>query len=303
MYLSVFSKGINALELIFTLFILIITSLVVIRMVTQYVTVQPITGPIKMWTDSYNYQAARAQCESMCDNFRKDCDSKAAVDFCLAKAQVDLNKDTKVGQKGVGNIVTGVPYCEDGIYCFHIYPNCECGQTLTATDCLQILCNYFQSAVGYDAETSMKAIISEIGYGTCNPNTVKNNVTGKTADSWWRDAGYDSVSCAELGKKKITSTTTTGQLSKFTLSNCQVDSSSFSFTCSATGTCSLGSFDIVDSANVHGGSVQGITSSTLQGTFGTSSTEQLTPGTCTFSYTCQDAGKQQIVAASGCTIS
>lgn len=301
MWLSVFSKGINALEMIFSLFILIIVTLVVIRMVTQYVTVKPILDPIKRWTDSYNYQATRSQCETMCDNFRKDCDTKAAVDFCLAKAEVDLNKNAKVGEKGVGNTIAGVPFCEDGVYCFHIYPDCECGQTLTTVNCLQILCNYYESAVGYDPVTSMKAITSEINPGTCDPNTVTNPATGKKADSWWRDAGYDSVSCAELGKKP-TATTSQGPLSKFTLSNCQVDSQSFSFTCSATGTCQTGSFRIRDSNNVEGSNIQGITSSTVSGTFSTVDDSKLTPGSCTFSYTCYDPGKGQTIAASGCKV-
>lgn len=256
-----------------------------------------------MWTDSYNYQAAIAQCESMCDNFRKDCDSKAAVDFCMAKAQIDLNKNTKVDEKGVGNIVAGVPYCEDGVYCFHIYPNCECGQTLTAVDCLQILCNYFEGSVGYDPETSMRAIQSEVTYGTCNPNTVVNNMTGKRADSWWRDAGYDSKSCADIGGEKISTptTTTSRQLSKFTLSNCQVNSETSTFTCSATGSCSNGQFTITDSNGKQGYNMLVITSSTVSDSY--SGPDTLTPGTCTFSYTCFDPDKQQVITASGCTIS
>jgi len=295
------SKGIDALELIFALFILIIVSLVVIRMVTQYVTVKPILDPIKRWTDSYNYQAARSQCETLCDNFRKDCDPSAAVTFCTQKADVDLNKDTRVGQKGVGNLVNAIPFCEDGIYCFHIYPDCECGQILTATDCLQILCNYYQSSAGYDPEISMKAVQSEITWGTCNPNVVKNNMTGKRADSWWKDAAFDSKSCDSIGGERLTPTqTTTGQLSKFTLSNCQVNSVAKTFRCDATGSCSNGMWRLTDSSGTVDGFSSGIISSTFSGALGPGI--NFIAGSCTFEYTCYDPGKQQTITASGCAI-
>lgn len=271
-------------------------------MVTQYVSVKDIIGPIKDWTESYNYQAARAQCETLCDNFRKDCSPSAAVAFCEAKASVDLNKNTRTGEKGVGNLVAGVPLCEDGVYCFHIYPECDCGTTLTSTECLQYLCNYYEGSVGYDPETSMKAIQSEVGYGSCNPNTVNNSMTGKRADSWWRDAGYDSKTCADLGGERLTTTTSIGQLSKFSLSNCQVNSQTSTFSCSATGSCSTGQFTITDSANSVGSDTLEIKSSTVSGTYSLSGND-LTPGACTFSYTCYDPGKQQTIKANGCTIS
>lgn len=300
MYLFAGNKGIDALELIFTLFILVTVTLVVIRLFTQQFTLGQVTSTINSWTEATNYQNTVSQCQALCESYHTNCDTKAAVDFCFAKAQIDINKNGRVGEKKVGGIVQGVPYCEDGIFCFHIYPQCECGQVLSAKNCLKILCDYFQDpdVNGYDPATAIKAIRSEISYGTCDPLTILNKDTGKRADSWWRDAGYDSVSCANIGQKQTT--TTPPAVAKFSLSGCTVNSEAQTFSCSATGSCINGAFYIRDSSGNVGQNPQAISGPTFAGPY--SSLYTLQKGSCSFQYTCSDAGKEGTATANGCTI-
>lgn len=201
-------KGLNALEIVFTLFVLMIVVIVVVRMFIQQMKLGKIQEPLKRWEDVNRYQSARSECEIYCEAFRNNPgDINTIKDYCTHKAPMDLNGDGKTyeqlapGEIAVGRVVSQVPYCEDGIYCFHIY-DCYSGLIhLTPKECLRYLCNYYTSpTVGYDPELAMQAIRKEITWGTCNPNTVYVELGDRkiTPKYWWEINGYNSPDCENL---------------------------------------------------------------------------------------------------------
>jgi len=202
-------KGLEALELIFTLFVLIVVVLIVVRMFIQQMKIGKIQEPLKRWEDVNRYQSARSECEIFCEAFRNNPgDINVIKDYCTHRAPVDLNGDGKTYENlprnyrvSPGRVVSQVPYCEDGIYCFHIY-DCYSGSIhLTPSTCLQYLCEYYMSpAVGYDAELAMEAIKKEITYGKCDPNTVYVKLGDRiiTPSYWWEKAGYNSPDCENI---------------------------------------------------------------------------------------------------------
>jgi len=182
-------KGLTALEIVFLLFIMIVVTLVIIRLIQTYITVGPVIQPIEDWQAVYQYQQERMKCKNICDSYvTESCSRFQAVSFCTQKVELDINGNRQTGEPGVGNLVLGVPYCEDGLYCFHIY-ECKCGgETLDARTCLRILCNYYNSSqVGYTKEDAIKVIRNRINPGTCS---YVDEATGHNESYWWIRAGY-----------------------------------------------------------------------------------------------------------------
>lgn len=211
-------KGLNALEIIFTLFVLIVVVLVVVRMFITRFTFTGIEQPIQDITETYNYEAAYSTCNSLCNKYEADCgNTQNAIKFCLQKANIDIDGDRIPGEKGHYNVVEGVPMCEDGIYCFHIKTDCSCGtMRLNAKTCLTILCDYYQHIRGYSEDVAANLIGNEIKYGTCPPDAmdwmgkiedynpipvpeydsirngeVVTDITLMGPDHWWATAGYN----------------------------------------------------------------------------------------------------------------
>jgi hypothetical protein len=214
-------KGVNALELIFGLFILIVVVLVVIRMFISKMSLGGIETPVEDITKTYNYAAAYSQCESICSKYEADCsDTRNAVTFCLQKVSIDIDGDGGAGKEGQYNVVEGIPLCEDGVYCFHI-KTCACGSfNLDTGNCLKILCEYYRDK-GFDPDedVSMQMIKKEINYGSCKPNIALDwkidykpiklpqsyhsdwtdkNITYMGPDYWWAKAGYNSNNCSAV---------------------------------------------------------------------------------------------------------
>jgi len=209
-------KGLNALEIIFTLFVLIVVVLVVVRMFITRFTFTGIEAPIRDITETYNYQAAYSTCENLCNRYEADCgNTQNAVKFCLQKANIDIDGDKIPGEGGKYhyNVVQGVPMCEDGIYCFHVKTDCACGDfRLTPKTCLSVLCDYYEKTLGYSEDVTAQMISRGIKYGSCEPNIRYWEVEGYTPvylkdeeytsdwtddeisymgpDHWWAKAGY-----------------------------------------------------------------------------------------------------------------
>jgi hypothetical protein len=183
------SKGMTALEIVFLLFIMIVVTLVIIRLVSQYVTVTPVLDPVKRLSDVEGYQQAYLLCRQLCDNYKQTCDEIAGKNFCEKKVEVDINWNSKKMERNVGNLVEGIPLCEDGIYCFHIYPDCRCGNyQLSAANCLTLLCNYYNQTLGYiSKEDAIKMIRRDINPGTCS---FVDKATGHNESYWWIASGY-----------------------------------------------------------------------------------------------------------------
>lgn len=209
-------KGINALEIVFAMFILIVVTLVVIRLFTT--TVSPdYLPPIEDFRATYNYDKEKSKCENLCSYYTsKGCiDLVPAVSFCQQKVMLDIDGNHRVGEKGHGGLVAGIPYCEDGLYCFHI-AECGCGSfVLTAEQCLIVMKDYYMNQLGLSENEAKQAIINQIRPGECNPNperwnkkfyqgyvpvkpencAVYNQPDGCVlpADWWWWKAGYGQI--------------------------------------------------------------------------------------------------------------
>ncbi|MDI6825840.1 MAG: hypothetical protein QMD36_01435 [Candidatus Aenigmarchaeota archaeon] len=202
-------KGLNALELIFTLFVLIVVVLVVVRMFITKMTLGGIEKPVQDITDTYNYEAAYSTCNNLCSKYESDCGNvQNAVRFCLQKINIDIDGNRVTGERGHYNVVEQIPMCEDGIYCFHIKTDCLCGsQRLDPSTCLSVLCDYYKNIHGLSSEVAMNAIRNGISWGTC-PKDVINDWKIKDytpieiepgefmgPDYWWVRAGYDRAEC------------------------------------------------------------------------------------------------------------
>ncbi|OGI15081.1 hypothetical protein A3K63_03810 [Candidatus Micrarchaeota archaeon RBG_16_49_10] len=171
-------KGINALEIIFSLFTLVIVTLVVIRMFAKNVNVDPVVTQMTEIQKQQDYEQAASRCSNLCSDYQlSDCDYSKAVQFCQYKVQVDLDENNKPGessQKGQqhGAIVDAVPYCEDGFYCFHIKTNCNCGPlVLDADTCDSIMCEYLMSESRLTLDEAKSYTKNKINTGTCNIST------------------------------------------------------------------------------------------------------------------------------------
>jgi len=227
-------KGVDALQLVFAMFILIVVTLVMIKLFTGIV--KPGSLPdINDFKESYNYDKERNNCANICGTYAaSSCeDLAAAVTFCQKKVSVDIDGTFKTGEKGHYGIVNKIPYCEDGLYCFHILPDCGCGSySLDATTCKDVMMDYYINTIGFSDETTASVICKSILPGLCkkdprdwtekraigyDPQLAKGSdakygvgdpaVIG--ADYWWKKAGYSDVCGAISG---TTTTTVSGGL-------------------------------------------------------------------------------------------
>ncbi len=200
-------KGVNALEIVFGMFLLLIVVFVVIRLITQFVRPGPIAEPIENFNSAYKYEQERSKCKDLCDQYiTEECDIDRAVNYCLKKIEIDITGNKQVNEPRIGSFVASLPYCEDGLYCFHIY-NCKCGtHRLTPENCRRILCDYYIREKGLYADpnenpdvlTEVANIITGpkgINFGTCNPDVntwgIKDSPTTALPACWWTtNAGY-----------------------------------------------------------------------------------------------------------------
>jgi hypothetical protein len=236
-------KGVNALELIFAMFILIVVAFVVIRLFTGVVS--PSTLPnIQDFKETYNYQQEKQKCENLCNRFiESNCqDYSAAASYCLQKVSLSIDGNSVTGERGHYGMVANLPYCEDGLYCFHIN-DCTCGSVvLDAKNCLIYLQSYYMEKAGFSESATKQLICSDTGIKpgsccpeptTCNPKqwSVKpkgfNATTYPDIDAthWWVNAGYGAY-CTGVGPSG-------GGGGAVSLSNCQLDKSTdpWSFKC------------------------------------------------------------------------
>lgn len=233
-------KGLNALEIIFSLFVLIVVVLVVIRLFISKMTLEELEGPIKDIKTTYNYNVEYSRCKILCDKHEITCDDYDAVDFCLEKITIDISGDDNPGEKKQGGVAFGMPFCEDGMYCFHIKKDCGCGTSvLDGETCLDILCDYYVSELELEPDKVMKSLRTYIHWGSCDwdprdwnwkkkggisvyspiekdysypdpdtGRTLERNVMG--ADYWWWMAGYNCDSCDNIADCRAGVTPPTG---------------------------------------------------------------------------------------------
>jgi len=204
-------KGVNALEIVFGMFLLIIVVFIVIRLTTTFVRPEKVSAPLQSFEASTQYNDELGKCKNLCENYNaNNCNRRDAVNYCLQKVKLDIDGNSIPGEKGHGNFVRNLPYCEDGLYCFHIN-DCYCGSyKLDKQECMKILCDYYAYDEGlYDgtsqdtAINSISAIMNLIVFnkdgiypGTCSKDPSKWNLgyrpqTTLYAD-WWAASEPDS---------------------------------------------------------------------------------------------------------------
>lgn len=315
-------KGINVLELIFAMFILIIVTLVLINIFSRQVSTEALPK-IDDFKQAYGYEKEVSRCRNLCAQYTTDCeDLGAAVRFCQEKVRIDIDGNYKVGEKGHFGVVNNRPYCEDGLYCFHlIEKECACGSyVLNPENCKQVMMDYYTRIANYGVETAKKAIYNAIQPGECekDPRKWTRTVKGFTpyealgedakygvgnppyvgADFWWRKAGYPEL----IGT--VTTTTIGGTTGAFSLQllNCQINKTDSSYSCAVTssGTCNEMTFTVRDvngnsagDATIPGEnpptpSIQG--GNRLVGVLFQNPSAPLVVGTCTAIFICGDTG-------------
>jgi len=207
-------KGQNALEIVFTMFILIVVTLVIIKLFMGIVNPKVVPN-IDDFKDAYNYANEKNKCDQKCSDFTGGgcIDLSAAVMYCQRKIAISIDGNSIPSEKLHGGFVAGAPYCEDGLYCFHI-TDCGCGTFyLTPEHCMTIMEDFYQNKLGWPEETADHAITDKMSPGTCDVDTANwgkvcedckplplpTDVCQKyydtdecfvTADYWWRKAGY-----------------------------------------------------------------------------------------------------------------
>jgi len=219
-------KGVDALQLVFAMFILIVVTLVMIKLFTGIV--KPDTLPkIDDFQQAYHYNTEKIRCGNLCNAYTSGgcTEMRAAVAYCREKVYIDINNDGRTGERKAYGIVSGIPYCEDGLYCFNIY-SCECSYNeLDPTECLGIMKDYYTQESKSEA-TANKVVCNSIQPGECpkDPGLWKKKLPGFKpetilsgpyagqvwgADYWWKVAGYEAI-CGSSGSTTtlIGSTTT-----------------------------------------------------------------------------------------------
>ncbi|MEM5776908.1 MAG: hypothetical protein QXJ06_00475 [Candidatus Aenigmatarchaeota archaeon] len=191
-------KGINALEIVFGMFLLLIVVFVVIRLVINFVTPSKIAGQLDSFDQAYRFSQEKSTCKNLCDEYTtEECNRMAAVKYCMQKINIDIDGNRIAGEKNHGGFVTQLPYCEDGLYCFHIY-ECRCGTyKLDRENCRKILCEYYVKDQGIDDREEVSNLIYKaINFGTCDPN-IENwglkELPTKQRASWWAEKAGFSV--------------------------------------------------------------------------------------------------------------
>jgi hypothetical protein len=193
-------------KIVLTIIILIICTLVTVRLFSAYVRRQTLPSITELKL-TYDYEREVNKCKNICENFLTNTsDLQGAVAFCQQKVPLDIDGNYKVGEKGAYNFIGSKPYCEDGIYCFHIYPDCKFDDgALDPRTCLKVMCRYYSEVVGFDEETSWYVITKKISYGTCEPDPRRWSAypsdipsTGFRADWWYVNSGYNSTSCKNI---------------------------------------------------------------------------------------------------------
>jgi hypothetical protein len=210
------------------MFILIVVTLVMIKLFTGIV--KPDTLPkIDDFQQAYHYNSEKIRCGNLCNAYTSGgcSETRAAVAYCREKVSIDINNDGVTGQRKAYGIVAGIPYCEDGLYCFNIY-KCECSNTeLDASECLGIMKDYYTEESRSEA-TANQVVCNSIQPGECpkDPNLWTKKLPGFKpvvlqsgpyagqvwgADYWWKIAGYEAI-CGSSGSTTTSTTVSSGLL-------------------------------------------------------------------------------------------
>jgi len=193
-------KLFTAIEIVFIIFILIVVVLIVIQMVTKYVNPQKINPYVESIEQLAKREYMRQFCDNLCSAVKTATNSRdileAMARWCFTKI-TDKDKDfIDVVEDGIPGffVVGGLPYCENGVYCFNFF-SCDAGITLDRKECRRILCEYYTQVGGMSTEEAAKFITTQlITPGRCsfNENLVRGKPLAHGTTSWWHQKYYNS---------------------------------------------------------------------------------------------------------------
>jgi len=250
-------KGINALEIIFGLFVMIIVVLVIIRLFIKQVgpeTLQPVQNQLNDISDSFGFIQAKNECGNLCTSYQlSSCDLADAVDFCQKKVQIDIDENGVSGESSPGAMqhgagVRGIPYCEDGLYCFDIMEDCGCASIVLNPDtCDVIMCEYYMIRHGFTEEEAKGMVKQYVNTGTCKmtlqAGPLQLDTIMGSGKNWFDRRG--------MGDCVISGTSIVSGF-ELSLGACEVDAASKEYSCDVsglTGNCDLIVISISNSAN------------------------------------------------------
>jgi len=186
-------KLFTAIEIVFIIFILIVVVLIVIQMVTKYVNPQKINPYIENIEQLAKREYMRQFCDNLCSAVKTATNSRdileAMAKWCFTKI-TDRGKDfIDIVEDGVSGffVVGGLPYCENGVYCFNFF-SCDVGITLDVKECRRILCEYYTRVAGLSSEQASKVIKEQIitpGRCTINKQLIGDKPLIYSSASWW----------------------------------------------------------------------------------------------------------------------
>lgn len=194
-------KLFTAIEIVFIIFILIVVVLIVIQMVTKYVNPQKINPYIESVEQLAKREYMRQFCDSLCSavktatNYRDILEAEAR--WCFTKI-TDKDKDfIDIVEDGIPGffVVGGLPYCENGVYCFNFF-SCDAGITLDIKECRRILCEYYTTVGGMTTEQATEFITHHlITPGKCsfNEKLIGNKPLAYKSTSWWHQMYFNDT--------------------------------------------------------------------------------------------------------------
>jgi len=193
-------------KIILTILLLIISLFIFLGLFTSIVREDTLPN-IDDFTQTYKYPQEKDMCINICSDYvNAGCiNLEYAIAYCQQKINIDIDGDFRFGSIGHYGFINNTPYCEDGLYCFHIH-ECGCGNfTLDAKNCLSLMCNFYKTK-NLDSQQTWNLIQNKISYGSCelNPNNWQHHLIGMEnkytfyANWWWVNVGYNSSSCEDI---------------------------------------------------------------------------------------------------------
>jgi competence protein ComGC len=199
-------KGFTAIEIVFMIFILLVVAIVVIQLVVKNVGTQKLVAVVQQVEQLSKFQYMKDTCNKICENIKTASSYKEKLSlmamWCSYKIRDGDREGIDMNDNGIYRdfyVVAGLPYCEDGTYCFHFF-SCDLGNFyLDRERCAEILCEYYlQQFNGDDAEAT-DAVANVISPGSCKIDETmlpKNVRLLKDESSWWYDDTFGSVDCS-----------------------------------------------------------------------------------------------------------
>jgi len=125
----------KTIEIFVSLFLILAVAMILLKMFSGQVADK--TNELNQVSET---QASLQLCADACSKAKSNnCRTEDLIGFCKAKYELDLDKDSMIGEYNKG----AFKICEDSIYC-PLEVNCICNRELTMAECLKITKKYYK---------------------------------------------------------------------------------------------------------------------------------------------------------------